>query len=105
MTGVSTIRAQWPKGWALPNSLGPNQIEPVSQAVAHVLRPESSPDALVVAGGGLVRRYPQIIVLHEQELGRPVAGSAASGGAKSAAAWGLLAEQVPSAVPHSPGWT
>ena len=87
---VETVAA----GWALPSPLTDAALDAAANAVAVAIErePLATPD-LVVVGGGLARRYPQLVARIGDYVGphRYVEASAALRGFKSAAAWGLRA--------------
>jgi predicted NBD/HSP70 family sugar kinase len=80
-------------GWALPAPLNDRERDHVARAVATAL--EREPHAtgpLVVVGGGLASRYPDLVLrIAEFAPQRVVEPSAAPHGFKSASAWGLRA--------------
>lgn len=78
-------------GWALPDPIPRAHLDDVATAVAvGVGREEIAGRGPVVVGGGIARRYPQLVRLIADRLPeRRVEASLAPGRAKSAAAWGL----------------
>jgi len=79
-------------GWALPDALGDEQLRGVAAAVAVAVaaEPAADPAAVIVVGGGIVRRHPNLVAFVQDALPtRAVEASAAPPAAKSAAAWGL----------------
>lgn len=81
-------------GWALPNPLTAADMATVADALAAAIRLESTAEIeLVVIGGGIAARYPQIVGLLATALpDRRVEPTAAPATVKSASAWGLLHE-------------
>jgi len=78
-------------GWALPSTLPPDAVPTIGDALARAVEDAGTPD-LIVVGGGLARRYPEILAAVRDRLPRHrVEASAAPAVAKSAAAWGLMA--------------
>ena len=77
-------------GWALPAALDLGHLKTMAAALARAIAQEPLADArLVVLGGGITRRYPDLVPLLQDALtDRRVEPSAATG-TKSAAAWGL----------------
>jgi predicted NBD/HSP70 family sugar kinase len=78
-------------GWALPSPLTRSEVDLVARSVVRAVdaEPLATPPLLVI-GGGLARRYPEIIDLIAVRIAhRLVEASAAPHGFKSAAAWGL----------------
>jgi predicted NBD/HSP70 family sugar kinase len=79
-------------GWALPDPLPRDDLHGVAAALARAIadEPLASP-ALVVIGGGLARRHPELVTALTRALpGRIVEPTRAPAEAKSAAAWGLV---------------
>lgn len=82
-------------GWALPDPLPAENLPGVAAAVATAVRDDplaaSGPaGGLVVVAGGMSRRHPDLVAAIARALPeRAVEPSAAPGGVKSAAAWGL----------------
>jgi predicted NBD/HSP70 family sugar kinase len=81
-------------GWALPDPLTRDDLARVAAALAIAIQHESPADSeLIVIGGGITGRYPQIVPLLATALpSRQVEPSAAPAAVKSASAWGLLHE-------------
>jgi predicted NBD/HSP70 family sugar kinase len=81
-------------GWALPSPLTDDALDGAALALALAIErePLATPD-LVVVGGGIARRYPELVDRIGEYVGghRFVERSAAPHGFKSAAAWGLRA--------------
>ncbi|MFA5786825.1 MAG: ROK family protein [Actinomycetota bacterium] len=78
-------------GWALPKPIDPDRLATAAEAIARAVSKEPIADpCLVVVGGGVARRYPELIGRVQAHLpGRIVEPSRAPSEAKSAAAWGL----------------
>jgi predicted NBD/HSP70 family sugar kinase len=78
-------------GWALPEPITRNHLEDVATAIAVAIgREPQASGGPVVVGGGITRRYPQLVRLLADRLPeRRVEASLAPARAKSAAAWGL----------------
>jgi predicted NBD/HSP70 family sugar kinase len=79
-------------GWALPDPVGDDALRDVAEAVAVAVaaEPAARDATVIVVGGGMVRRYPNLVTLVQDALPtRVVEASAAPAAAKSAAAWGL----------------
>lgn len=79
-------------GWALPDSLEPETVRDLVEALATAIRSEPAADAeLVVLAGGVSAAHPELVELLGAALpDRIVEATAAPAAAKSAAAWGLL---------------
>ncbi|HEX4905822.1 MAG TPA: ROK family protein [Acidimicrobiales bacterium] len=76
-------------GWALPDPVGRELVEPIAAALADAIRREA-PLGLVVLSGGIAVRYPDIVEAVAALLPEhTIESTAAPTGAKSAAAWGL----------------
>ena len=87
-------------GWALPDPLTPSNLSSMAShlATAIVVHPLAS-IGVVVVGGGIARRYPQLVeALAELLPERDVEPSRAPVEAKSAAAWGLRSALTVEAV-------
>ena len=80
-------------GWALPAPLTDRDLDHVARSVARAVDTEPvATGPLVVVGGGLAARYPDVVLrIAEYAPQRVVEPSAAPRGFKSAAAWGLRA--------------
>jgi predicted NBD/HSP70 family sugar kinase len=78
-------------GWALPAPLTDRDLDHVARAVAAAIDIEPiATGPLVVIGGGLTARYPEVVWrVAERSPLRVIEPSAAPHGFKSAAAWGL----------------
>ena len=78
-------------GWVMPWPLDDTDIVSAAGAIAEALQAEPAADrGLVVVGGGVAARYPQLIDRIGAALPeRVVVSSARPAGAKSAAAWGM----------------
>ena len=80
-------------GWSLPFPLNDDSLTraAVSLATAMMSEPLATGGPLVVIGGGIARRYPQIVEMIGAHLNdRVVEPTRAPADAKSAAAWGLF---------------
>jgi predicted NBD/HSP70 family sugar kinase len=80
-------------GWALPAPLTDRDLDHVARAVAIAVDHEpTATGSLVVIGGGLAARYPDVVLrIADYAAQRVVEPSAAPRGFKSASAWGLRA--------------
>jgi predicted NBD/HSP70 family sugar kinase len=90
-------------GWALPDPLAGDDVDGLAAALARAVddEPLASP-ALVVIGGGLARRYPELVTAVGRELaGRTVEPTRAPPEAKSAAAWGLVRAAHDEGIVHA----
>ncbi|MDQ1711191.1 MAG: glucokinase [Frankiaceae bacterium] len=77
-------------GWALPEPVPAGALARAAAAVAAAIAAEPLAGPLVVVGGGLARRHPEVVALVAAALpDRTVEPSAAPDTVKSAAAWGL----------------
>jgi predicted NBD/HSP70 family sugar kinase len=78
-------------GWALPDPLSDHDLREVAADLSIALRAEPlAAEGPVVIGGGIARRYPQLIEFIADRLDDRVVGpSSAPPEAKSAAPWGL----------------
>jgi predicted NBD/HSP70 family sugar kinase len=80
-------------GWSLPNPIDEQALRRAARAIADAVRtdPLAAEGPLVVVGGGIARRYPELVDLIAENLdGIRVEPSRAPLQAKSAAPWGLL---------------
>jgi predicted NBD/HSP70 family sugar kinase len=80
-------------GWSLPDPIDPSALARSASSIADAVRrnPLAAEGPLVVVGGGIARRYPQIVDLIAEQLpDLRVEPTRAPVDAKSAAPWGLL---------------
>lgn len=80
-------------GWSLPDPIDAATLAKTASSLAASIlnEPLSRGGPLVVVGGGIARKYPEIVDLMAPELdGLRVEPSRAPSDAKSAAAWGLF---------------
>jgi predicted NBD/HSP70 family sugar kinase len=81
-------------GWALPDPLDDGTVEHVAELLARAIDAHPlATEGIIVVGGGIARRYPELIDRIAAFLPRrTVEASKAPATAKSAAAWGLRHE-------------
>lgn len=77
-------------GHALPSPLTSSDVERVAETAARAIAWSRVQVDTIMLGGGMARRYPDLISRLSKAAGIPVAPSRCAGGFKSAAPWGLV---------------